>query len=39
MQACDAQSLVTAANPFQGIPDGLLDAVMIYLLCQWANGQ
>jgi hypothetical protein len=35
---CDPSTLATAADCFTaGIPETEMDAVIVYLLCQWAN--
>lgn len=38
MQACDFQSLVTAASPLQQIPPAAAELVKIYLLQKIAGG-
>ncbi len=35
---CSPQALMTAAVPLSGIPDGQIDSIITYLLCQYANG-
>lgn len=35
--ACDPVDLAAAAACFECLSDGQVDALLIYLLCQWAN--
>lgn len=34
---CSAEALVAAAVAFDGISDGQIDSIIVYLLCQWAS--
>lgn len=38
MISCDPNDLMAAAKCYRCIPKGSLQEVMIYLICQWANG-
>lgn len=33
---CSAQAVMAGAVALNGIGDGLIDSVIVYLLCQWA---
>ncbi len=37
MQDCSTKALVAAGVTFNGVNDGMLDCIIVYLICQWLN--